>query len=84
MATKQGEMPKTFGLITFGYCDKILLPLVEATQFIALFEKAQRLRGKYEDGVTRHYIGGPLPDIKLELFSGSEWLAAKLNGEYTE
>lgn len=79
MKPAKPEIPEVYGVISLTY-DKIVLPLIDATRLMDCFAKAERFNTEWSDGKTEKYIGGVLPTISMELLSGTDWLAAKLNG----
>lgn len=79
MKETKPETPPVYGVISLSY-DKIVLPLVDATRLMDCFAKAERFDIEWKDSKTEKYIGGKLPSISMELLSGTDWLAGKLNG----
>lgn len=78
-ATKP-ENQNVYGVISLGY-DKIILPLADATRLMDCFAKAEKFETEWRNNKTETFIGGRLPLISMELLSGTNWLAGKLNGE---
>lgn len=76
------EIPPVYGVISLSY-DKIILPLADASRLMDCFAKAERFDTSWVNDKQEKFIGGRLPLISMELLSGTDWLAAKLNGEKT-
>lgn len=80
MKEAKPETPPVYGVVSVGY-EKIVLPLADATRLMDCFAKAERFDTGWKDSIHETYIGGKMPSISMELLSGTDWLAGKLNGE---
>lgn len=80
MKPAKPETPPVYGVVSVGY-DKIVLPLADATRLMGCFAKAEKFETSWVSDKTEKYIGGKLPSISMELLSGTDWLAGKINGE---
>lgn len=80
MKPAKPENPEAYGVVSFSY-GKIILPLADATRLMDCFSRAEKFETCWKGDKAEDYIGGKLPSITMDLLSGTEWLAAKLNGE---
>jgi len=82
MTTKTKEAPANKAVVNINFSDYVF-PMEDAITLMRLMEKAERYERNYrpeENGGEQVYVWSGVPELRVNLISGDEYLRGKIAG----
>lgn len=80
MAAKPTQAPSNYGVLSWGYNEKVVLPLQSALAILAQWENAEAFAESYNSGANIAHVGGKLFAPEFKIISQAEYVAGKMLG----